>query len=210
MSSPTDTVQRAVRFASLARLLSWAALAGAAGFVLLFLHQAGLFHALVPPDTRPVTDLPDPDRITARDSVVNGIDKDNQPYEIRARRGWQDEAVPTLVHMEEIEGRFQRAGGATFSLTARSGRYDTKLRVLDLAGAVTIVQPDRFTAVMDKAHVVVADKRLTSDVPVDVTMPAGTIRANGLEIGDDGARILFLNGVRARLSGGTAKGDTQP
>lgn len=210
MSSPTDTVHRAVRFASLARLLSWAALAAAVGFVLLFLYQAGLFNALVPAEPRPVTDLPDPDRITARESTVNGLDKENQPYEVKAAHGWQDEAVPTLVHMETVEGRFRRAGGSEFTLTANTGAYDTKLRELDLAGAVTIIQPDRFTAVMDRAHVVVEEKRLTSDTPVDVTMPTGTIRANGLEISDDGARILFLNGVKARFSGEAAKGDTQP
>ena len=49
MSLPTDTAHRAIRFASLARLLSWAAAALALGIVILFLVQAGLFNAMIAP-----------------------------------------------------------------------------------------------------------------------------------------------------------------
>ena len=81
---------------------------------------------------------------------------------------------------------------------------------LDLEGNVTIVEKDRFTATMDKAHVVVEEKKLTSDVPVDVQFTSGSIQANGVQITDDGRHILFLNGVKARFSqGSTAQGETQ-
>jgi lipopolysaccharide export system protein LptC len=210
MSLPTDAAHRAIRFANLARLASWVALALAIGFVILFLVQAGLFNALTPKPTPPVTAPPDPDKVTATDSTVNGLDKQNQPYEVTAVRGWQDVATPSLVHMETVEGKFHRPGGKTYNVTAETGAYDTKIKELDLAGHVKIVQPDRFTALMDRAHVVVEDKKLTSDTPVDVTFPTGTIKANGLEITDDGARILFLNGVKARFSQATPKGDGQP
>jgi lipopolysaccharide export system protein LptC len=56
------------------------------------------------------------------------------------------------------------------------------VKELDLEGQVTIVQKDRFTAVMEKAHVVVEEKKLTSErVPVDVTFGTGTIKANGMK-----------------------------
>ena len=167
MSSPTDTARRAVRFAGLARVLSWAALAAGVGIVVLFFVQAGLFNALVPKDNVPDPVLPDPDRITSDDSTVNGLDKQNLPYEVKAVKGWQDESMPSLVHMETVEGLFRRPSGAVYTMTAKTGSYDTKIKELDLAGDVTIVQPDRFKAVMEKAHVVVEAKRLTSDVPVD-------------------------------------------
>lgn len=184
-------------------------MAAGVGFVLLFLLQAGLYQALAPGDPPPVTVPPNPDQITATDSTVNGLDKENQPYEVRAVRGWQDEAIPSLVHMETVDGSFRRATGAEYTLNAKTGHYDTKVKELDLEGNVTIVEKDRFTATMEKAHVVVEDKTLTSDVPVDVQFADGSIRANGLQITDDGRRILFLNGVKARFSQGTAKGDGQ-
>ncbi len=59
---------------------------------------------------------------------------------------------------------------------------------------------------MDKAHVVVEEKKLTSDAPVAVTLADGTIEANGLEITNDGKTILFLNGVKARFAAWRATG----
>lgn len=210
MSSPTDqAASRALRFAQAAKLLSWLAVFCGLGLVALFLAQTGLFTALLPGKEAPPP-VANPDRITASQSTVNGLDNENQPYEVTAKKGWQDNSTPTIVHLETINGRFHRAGGAEYLLDAATGTYDTKVKTLDLGGGVTIVQKDRFTARMDKAHVVVEEKKLTSAVPVDVTFATGRIKANGMEISDDGARILFLNGVKAEFNAQTAKGDQQP
>ena len=80
----------------------------------------------------------------------------------------------------------------------------------DFAGNVLLEQKDRFKARMDRANVVVEQKRLTSDGPVAVDFGTGTVNANGLQITDDGRRILFLNGVKARFDAPQAKGDVNP
>ena len=46
--------------------------------------------------------------------------------------------------------------------------------------------------------------------PVSVTFTTGTVNANAMQITDDGARILFLNGVKARFTAPEGKGDTNP
>lgn len=210
MSSPTNpAAASALRWARLSRLLSWLAVLVGVGFVVAFLAQAGLFASFLPsePSISPVVQ---PDQINATESTVNGVDRENQPYEVKAKRGWQDEKTPNLVHLETVEGRFRRAAGVEYNITADTGLYDTSVKTLDLAGNVRIVQKDRFTALMDKAHVVVEEKKLTSDVPVDVTFGSGTIRANGMQITNDGARILFLNRVKAQFDAPAAKGDAKP
>jgi hypothetical protein len=63
---------------------------------------------------------------------------------------------------------------------------------------------------MEKAAVTVADKVLKSSVPVTVTMDRSTIKSNGLEISNDGKRIMFFNGVKARFLPAGSKGDTAP
>lgn len=211
MSSPTESAaRRAVRFARLSKALSWLAVLTGAGFVALFLVQAGLFGALMPEEPGLPTPVPNPDQITATDSTVTGMDKENQPYQVSAKRGWQDEATPNLVYLEVVEGEFRRASGAEYKVTANTGAYDTKIKELDLAGDVVIIEKERFTATMDKAHVVVEEKKLTSDVAVDVSFAGGTIKANGMQITDDGARILFLNGVKAQFGSAATKGDERP
>jgi lipopolysaccharide export system protein LptC len=53
-------------------------------------------------------------------------------------------------------------------------------------------------------------KNLVSNVPVIVEMSTGTIKANGLQISNDGNNIKFLNGVKARFNQTEKKGDTAP
>ena len=210
MSSPTDQARRAVRAAALSRLLSWLAGAIGIGVVIGFRAQAGRVQARRPKPARPPPPGVEPDRITAGVSTVNGIDDAKQPYQVTAKRGWQDGATPNIVHLEEPVGLFHRAGGAKYTITGATGLYDTKVKTLDLEGHVVLEQEGRFTAVMDKANIAVKDKRLTADTPVTASFASGTVDANGMQITDDGARILFLNGVKARFSAQQGKGDTNP
>ena len=211
MSSPIDhAAGRALRFAQASKLLAWLVRLAIAGIIGLFLAQAGLFNLLIPDKITPPPPVTNPDQITAADATVSGHDRENQPYTVKAARGWQDEAAPTLVHLDTVDGRFRRATGAEYSVRAASGIYDTKAKTLDLAGGVVIVQKDRFTARMDKAHVAVEEKRLTSDVVVDVNLASGSIRANGMVISGDGTRILFKNGVKAVFNAAPAKGNAKP
>ena len=84
------------------------------------------------------------------------------------------------------------------------------MHTMDLRGDVVISQGTRFTARMEKAHVLVKEKSLSSDVPVAVTLADGFINANALRITNDGANILFLNGVKARFGAKVDKGDAAP
>jgi lipopolysaccharide export system protein LptC len=209
MSSPTEPARKAVRQARLAKAMTWLAAAIGAGFVVAFLVQAGLFNALLPDEPKAPPEVR-ADQISATQSTVSGLDREQQPYEVTARRGWQDDATPTLVHLEAPEGRFRRAAGTEYTITAETGLYDTETKKLDLSGNVLLEQVNRFKARMERANVVVEEKRLVSDSAVAVDFGSGTVNANGMQITDDGARILFLNGVKARFDGSQAKGDQKP
>lgn len=209
MSSPTDPARRALRRASLARLLSWVAVVAGLGFIVTFLAQAGLFSAFQPREPQPVPEAQG-DQISATQSTVTGMDREKQPYEVKAKRGWQDENQPALVHLEGPEGVFRRAQGVEYTISGDAGLYDTRDKTLALTGNVVLEQKDRFKARMEKANVVVEEKRLTSEGPVSATFGSGTVDANGMQITDDGGRILFLNGVKARFEAPEAKGDVNP
>ncbi|MCA3553954.1 LPS export ABC transporter periplasmic protein LptC [Aestuariivirga sp.] len=210
MSSPTKDARRAVRAAEVSRLLSWLAAAIGIGFVIAFLAQAGLFQALLPKQAEPPPPGIEPDRITAGGSTVSGIDDGKQPYRVTAKRGWQDGKTPNLVHLEEPVGVFRRASGAEYTITGAAGLYDTKVKSLNLDGNVVLEQEGRFKVRMDRAEIAVKQKKLTANTPVIAQFASGTVDAKGMQITDDGARILFLNGVRARFSAAKGKGDTNP
>ncbi len=194
------TANRAILRARLAPYLSWGI--GLAGIALLgvFLLQAGRFSGLSPPH-KPVTPvIEDPEQATTYEPRLRGFDRNNQPYVVNAKRGWQDKERDEMAHMQEVVASFKNINGSPYDVTSRTAQYNSKLRELDLAGSVTIVQNSRFTARMDRAHVVVDSKIITSDVLVDVEFGDSTIRANGMKITNDGGNILFLNGVKARFN----------
>lgn len=194
----------------LSRTVTGAALLLAAGLVGAFIYQAGLFQALAPRQAEPGLAVPAPGETTISGSRATGFDRENQPYDVTASSARQDEKEPDRVHLQDVAGTFKRASGEVFKLTAKQALYNTSARELDLEGDVTLESEGRFTARMEKAHVVVADKTLTSDTPVAVDLGSGQINANGVKIADDGKRIVFSNGVRAKFKAKGQQGDGTP
>ena len=200
----------AARRARLAPLLSWAALAFGLGLVIVFLVQAGFFSALRPKPAPPPPTVEMPDQIAGAFARIAGFDRENQPYVITAKKGYQDKETAELVHLEDLTGSFQRKSRQPFELFSKTGVYHSKAREMDLEGSVRIVEKGRFIATMARAHVELENKNLVSDVPVVVELDFGTINANGLQVSNDGNNIKFLNGVKARFNQIMTKGDTTP
>ena len=215
MSSHTDLapdntdklLQAAVRRARLAPLLSRLAAAVAVGLVLLFMYQSGFFSALLPKTPQAPMVVAMPEQITGENSRIVGFDKEKQPYEILAQKGFQDKTNPDLAHLEQVVGNFKKVNGETYQLLSNTGLYDSKSKQLDLDGAVKIIRADHFTASMDKAHVNVETKDLVSNVPVIVDMGSSSIKANGMKISNDGKTVVFFNGVKAQFEDAAKKGD---
>ena len=203
-------LQAAARRARLAPAMSWIAIALGVGLIVMFLVQAGLFSILIPKPKPPPLTVEMPEQISGAFARIAGFDRENQPYEVNAKKGYQDRETAELVHMEDLTGTFRRKSGQSFLLLSNTGLYNSKAKELDMEGNVRIIEKGRFTATMAKAHVVMEKKDLVSNVPVVVEMSTGTIKANGLQISNDGNNIKFLNGVKARFNQTEKKGDTAP
>jgi lipopolysaccharide export system protein LptC len=193
----------------LPRLTSGLALLLALGFAGVFFYQAGSFQSLLPDqDSAPPVAIA-PDKTTVVATEVGGFDKDKLPFQITADKALQDEKTPNLVRLEKVTGTFKRISGQILRVTADSALYDSDKRILDLESNVELVLDNRVTARLKSARVNVDDKSLRAEVPVDVAFRDGDVKANGVEISDDGKRILFLNGVKSRF-GGKGEGNGSP
>jgi lipopolysaccharide export system protein LptC len=214
MSSPTRPVaeraRRANRIANVARFLSAGALAAVALFFVLFLQQAGLFEALGPRPPSPPPELVDPEEVRATGTKASGFDREKQPYDIAATAARQDKSNPNLVHLDAVTGRFSRRGGEQLTLSARTAIYDTKAKAIDLEGDIQLQSTGNWTASLQKARIVLEEKRLTSQSPVAVQTSNGLISAQGVEVSNDGKRVLFSGGVKATFGGASNKGDATP
>lgn len=215
MSSRTDVhtgdsdrlLQAAQRRARLAPILGWVFLAFGLGLIVVFLIQAGFFSALLPKPASVPPTVELPEQIAGSFARIAGFDNEKQPYEVTAKKGYQDKEVANLVHMEDLAGTFRRGTGQSYKVFSATGLYNSKAKEMDLEGKVRIIEAGRFTATMEKAHIEMETKNLVANVPVLVEMDSGTITANGLKISNDGKNILFLNGVKARFTETVKKGD---
>ena len=215
MSSRTDAIHRvprgqAARVAARSRRAPY--ISGAFALIVLallaiFLYQTGTFTS----EPKPVLDTALPaDQVTVTTSTITGLDSEKQPYSISASTAVQDKDKPNFINLDQVSGATSRTDGEKIIFKSQKGLYNSDGKTLDLDKDVVITSAGRFTARMDKAHVVVEEKRLTSGVPVVVELNNGTINANGVEISNDGNNIVFLNGVKAHFEKSQSKGDSTP
>ena len=141
MSSPTHdmmesappqvagaTARRANVRAGMTRWLSYVVLALAAGLVVTFAVELGLFERKVQKTDAPLAPVEKPNQITGGPSKISGFDKNKLPFEITAQKGVQDEKVETVVHLETVDSNFARPNGAkpgAGSQRPRMARFNT-------------------------------------------------------------------------------------
>jgi lipopolysaccharide export system protein LptC len=196
-------------------MLGWLFLGVAVGILALFVMQIGSFNALAPPP--PVTEpqasgspmASQPQEVVVKESHFTGFDKDRQPYTVTARTAVQDEKDIKKVHLTEVGAQLKRLDGGDIGIKSKQALFDSESKRIDLTGNVEITVRNGLTASMSKATVELQSQSLKTDVPVTVVDDKADIAANGLEISDDGKRILFFNGVKAKFRGSAGKGDTQ-
>ena len=216
MSSPTDTSNRqqskaaiaaasAKRWGTTLKILGWGA--AAVGLILggVFVVHVSILAPTPPQQVKTPEVIANPEQITGTESRIIGVDRNQRPFEIRAKTGQQDKLIETLVHLQSVDGDFERPSGAKLDVTATAAKYDTKTKALELEGDVVFGEGNRFKALMDKAALNMDDMSLQSRAPVKVDMQGTAIQADSLSVSDNGNRILFRGGVKARFVTNSAK-----
>jgi lipopolysaccharide export system protein LptC len=140
-----------------------------------------------------------PDQATAAQTTYSGFDEQNRPFAINAAAVEQSKDDKNLVFMQTVDGTFERPSGQGLKVNAPQAQYRVDTKALALEGGVTFVEPGRMTAQMERAQVDVKTLTLTSDSPVDVEMNGATIKAQSISVTENGTRIHFKGGVRARF-----------
>jgi LPS export ABC transporter protein LptC len=182
-----------LRIAGPLALAVMAALAGT------FLWQTG---ALTPRATQEKQTLPEiekPDQTTASKTTYTGVDEQNRPFAINAKAVEQSLNDKNLVIMQSVDGKFERPSGQGLTVTAPAAQYHVNTKALQLEGGVIFAEPGRMTAKMDRAQVDVNSQTLTSNSPVEVDMQGTKISAQSISVTENGTRIYFKGGVRARF-----------
>lgn len=137
--------------------------------------------------------------LVAHNPHYEGFDKQGGKFNVRAKTAEQGLGQKGPVALKSIDGQMFDAANSRTDLKATRGTFNTTSNVLELYEKIDVVSQNGMTAELTRATVLTKDGRITSDEPVLVRMPAGTVRGNAMTIEQKSRQILFSGGVIANL-----------
>ncbi len=148
----------------------------------------------------------DPGRTVLSGSKINmempklgGFTRDGRPYELTARAAAQDITNPTVLELKDVHAKVTMQDKSIVTLTAATGIYDTKSDTMLLKTDVVVTSSTGYTVRLDEAKMDVKSNRIISDRPVEVTLSNGSVKANRLEVSDNGDTMFFQGDVNVDL-----------
>ncbi|MDR3494929.1 MAG: LPS export ABC transporter periplasmic protein LptC [Ancalomicrobiaceae bacterium] len=125
----------------------------------------------------------------------------DRAYDIVADRATQDFANPKDVHLEHLSGRIEMNDGNWAKVVAKTGQYDGNNDQLTLSESVEVTTSNGYLLKGTDASISLSKGDMSTDSPVHIVGPAGTIDSKGARVSDNGKQITFINGVHAEIRG---------
>ncbi len=140
-------------------------------------------------------------KVTMESPRLAGFMPDQRPYELRAQTATQDIKNPKIVELNALDSTLEMEDRSTVRLRSRTGVFDSKAQLLDLRDDVFVQNSLGYEARMSQAYVDLGKGTVSSDTPVAVKLPNGTIDGQQLRITERGAVLRFDGGVVMHLDG---------
>jgi len=148
-------------------------------------------------------------KITMELPRIAGFTRDSRSYELNAETAVQDIAKPDLVELQNLRARIEMQNQDVVQITANAGTYNTKADKIVLRDQVVVISQQGYKAEMREAAIEMKKGNVVSDLPVEITLPNGMLKANRMEIVDSGDVIRFERGVVLDLDGAKSEGASQ-
>ncbi|MCI0600668.1 MAG: hypothetical protein L0Y50_05600 [Beijerinckiaceae bacterium] len=146
-------------------------------------------------------------KITLDFPKISGLQKNGRPFEIKARSGIQDIAIPNVTELLGIESSLGTADTSTTWVSAARGIYDSLHDKLTLEGGIRIKNSSGYDIWLKTARIDFKTGGLISDEPVKVVLGGGMIAANELDVSDNGHKVSFGGEVTSTIDNGGAEPD---
>lgn len=132
-------------------------------------------------------------------------DQQDRPFGVTAARAVQMENAPDVVELTDPEAELRLRDESWLMLIARRGRYDRAAQTLDLDGGVEVYHEDGHTIRTARALVDISRGEAFGDAAVAASGPNGELTANGFQVFDKGARMMFFGDARLVLRPGSGE-----
>ncbi|WP_126401279.1 LPS export ABC transporter periplasmic protein LptC [Blastochloris tepida] len=134
-------------------------------------------------------------KLTMEAPRLAGFTKDNQAYEVTAKRAQQDVTQPHLVELEEIRAKVDLADKGRADLTAEHGQFDAKTELLTLSRGIFLKSSEGYEGRLTEAKIDVRAGTIVSNKPVELKFLQGDLRADSMDLRDKGQIVRFEGGV---------------
>jgi len=137
--------------------------------------------------------------VTMENARFAGVDAQNRSFNITAARAVQSADDDNHIDLQQPRADIVLAKGAKVAFQSEAGGLQRDTKILDLVGKVILTQDQDYEFHTTKARIDLGERTATGDAPVDGRGPQGEIHAEGFDILDGGARVIFRGRSRAVL-----------
>jgi len=139
------------------------------------------------------------DTVTMENARFAGIDAQNRSFNVTAVRAVQSSDDNNHIDLQQPKADIVLTSGAKVTVESEAGGLQRDTQILDLIGKVTVTQDQDYEFRTSKARIDLNERTAAGDAPVVGRGPQGEIRAEGFDILDGGARVIFRGHSRALL-----------
>ncbi|MBN4096853.1 MULTISPECIES: LPS export ABC transporter periplasmic protein LptC [unclassified Methylobacterium] len=132
---------------------------------------------------------------------LSGFRQGTRGYEVTADAALQDVRKPSQIELQQMRGHIATDDqGGIARLSATSGLFDTAREALDLKDDIRIWTDKGEEARLRSAAVAFKTGSIRSQEPVTVSSPRANVKADTLDVVENGKRISFIGNVHVVIA----------
>ncbi|MAY64124.1 MAG: LPS export ABC transporter periplasmic protein LptC [Rhizobiales bacterium] len=190
--------RRALRHSRTVRRLKILLPVAAASLMVLFFAVSWV-SSLVPEGVVVASTSIEDGKLVMHRPILTGENANNQNYELKADRAMQDLTTPNIIELEAISADVPVSDGISAKLEAESGIFDRTAETMIFDKPFTVTTSSGMTAKLQGADIDIRGGSMTSDKPVNIQLPEGTVDAESMRMTDKGNTIILERRVRMTI-----------
>jgi lipopolysaccharide export system protein LptC len=111
---------------------------------------------------------------------------------VSAEKATQVDNSSDVIDLTALQADMTMKDGAWLSMTADSGRLQRAKKLLDLTGQVNLFHDQGYELHTHDVHIDLAKDSAVGNQAVAGQGPSGELTAEGIEVFDNGQRVIFL------------------
>ena len=133
--------------------------------------------------------------VEIKNSIISGIDGQNQYYEISTERTWNSIDNRDILEMSGIKTKLLLKNDLEINIIGKSARFNHKTKYLQLESDIVISSNKNVEVFIENINIDLQKKIISSPRPVMITFEEICIEGKNFEINNNGDKIKFTDGV---------------